>query len=427
MAFYHEIPCLTVHKLIFISNQPRLFTIRFKKTIILVSIEDNDFSFIQGFGGLSSMKVICQHKDLIRSLNIISKAVPTKPTLPILGNVLIQYGKNSITLISYDLEMSVRNTFEVTTEGEGNLALPAKMLHEVISQLPDGEVVMEIKDGTRVTVKTESSEYDIHGISAEEYPEFPDIKEKGSTFKTSPSELLNSLKKTTYASSKDSARTWSNGIYIVIEAKKCVMIATDGRRLALDRCPIEGRSPKDGIKALIPAKSMDDLLRILSFGCENDIKITISKEMTQFDLGDTVITTHIIDAKYPDYDRVIPHDFIGKLIIERELLEQAVRGVAIVARQREGRDMAVLSTDGDMLTINAHVESLGSSTQKLPVQKEGDDIKVAFNYKFLMDPIQNIDSEEIELQFGNQLQPGLITIPGDEDFLYVIMPVRLSE
>ena len=239
--------------------------------------------------------------------------------------------------------------------------------------------------------------------------------------------MLETLRKTTYASSKDSARTWSNGVFMVIEAKKCVMIATDGRRLALDRCPIEGRAPKDGINALIPAKSMDDVLRILSLGYEGDVKITISKEITQFNLGETVIITHIIDAKYPDYDRVIPNEFVGKLTIEREDLEQAVRGVAIVARTREGRDMAVLSSDTNTLTINAHVESLGSSKQNIPVQQEGDDLKVAFNYKFLIDPIQNINAEEIELQYGNQMQPGLITIPGDEDFLYVIMPVRMSD
>ena len=129
------------------------------------------------------MRVVCQQKDLSRSLNIISKAVPSKPTLPILGNVLIHFGDNKITLTSYDLEMGVRNTFAVTTEGEGSLALPAKMFLEVVSMLPEGEVVMEVTDGTHVKVRTESSEYDIHGISAEEYPDFPNIKEKGSSLK----------------------------------------------------------------------------------------------------------------------------------------------------------------------------------------------------------------------------------------------------
>ncbi|MBU1023398.1 DNA polymerase III subunit beta, partial [bacterium] len=346
---------------------------------------------------------------------------------PILGNVLIHFSNNLMTLTAYDLEMGVRHTFEVTTDGTGDLALPAKLLHEIISYLPDGDLTLDIDSSSHMEVRIKTSKYDIHGISSEEYPDFPDIKEKGSTFTTSSKDLLESLRKTTYASSKDSARTWTSGVNIVIEDKKLVMIATDGRRLALDRCPIEGRAPKDGISALIPTKTMDDLLRILSLGYDGQVKITIGKTMTQFELGDTIIISHLLDAQFPDYQRVIPKDFKGKLNIDRDNFEQAIRGVSIVAKQREGRDMAILATDADQLTISAHVESLGSSTQNISVQKEGEELKVAFNYQFLMDPIMNINADEIELNYGNQLQPGLITIPGDDDFLYVIMPVRLSE
>jgi DNA polymerase-3 subunit beta len=373
------------------------------------------------------MKVICEHKDLMRSLNIISKAVPAKPTLPILGNVLIHYGDKKITLTAYDLEMGVRHTFPAKTDGTGDLALPAKLLHEIISHLPEGELILDVDNSNRMTVRTESSEYDIHGIVSEEYPNFPDIKEKGSTFETTHDALLDSLKKTTYASSKDSARTWTSGIYMLVEGKKLSLIATDGRRLAMDRCAIKGRAPKEGISALIPTKTMDDLLRILSLGYEGEVKITISKNMTQFELGDTIIVSHLLDAQFPDYQRVIPTDFKGKLVIGKEKLAQAIRGVSIVAKQREGRDMAILSTDGNVLTISAHVENVGSSKQKLQVEKEGEELKVAFNYQFLMDPIANIDNDEIELKYGGQLQPGLITIPEDEDYLYVIMPVRLTE
>jgi DNA polymerase-3 subunit beta len=373
------------------------------------------------------MKVVCEHKDLNKSLSIISKAVPAKPTLPILGNVLIHFGNAKVTLTAYDLEMGVRHSFIAKTEGEGSLALPAKLLQEIVSHLPEGELTLDVDPNIRMTVRTENAEYDIHGISADEYPDFPDIKEKGANFTTNSSDLVDCLRKTTYASSKDSARTWTSGIFMVVEEKKLVLVATDGRRLALDRCPIDGRAPKEGINSLIPTKTMDDLLRILSMGYEGKVKITISKSMTQFEMGDTMIISHLLDAQFPDYQRVIPSDFKGKLSIDREKLAQAIRGVSIVAKQREGRDMAVLSTESDFLTISSHVESLGSSTQKLPVHKEGEELKVAFNYQFLLDPIQNIVEDEIELSYGSQLQPGLITIPEDDDYLYVIMPVRLTE
>lgn len=373
------------------------------------------------------MKVICEHKDLMRSLNIISRAVASKPTLPILANVLVEYANEQVTLTSYDLEMGVKHTFSASTEGKGSLALPAKLLHEMITQLPDGKLTLDIESECVLTVRTQDSEYIVHGINAEEFPSFPDITEKGNTFSVLGEELLTTLRKTTYASSKDSARSWTSGVYIVIEEKKLVMVATDGRRLALDRCPVEGRAPKDGLNALLPAKTMDDLLRILSMGFEGKVKIIIGKGMTIFELNDTIIVSHLLDAQFPDYNRVIPSDFKGKLTIDREKFVQAIKGVAIVAKQREGRDMAILSSEGDYLTISAKVESLGSSVQKLPVRKEGEDLKVAFNFQFLLDPLQNIDEEEIEIQYGGQFQPGILAVPEDEDFLYVIMPVRMTE
>jgi DNA polymerase-3 subunit beta len=353
--------------------------------------------------------------------------VASKPTLPILANVLLEYANDQVTLTGYDLEMGVRHTFNATTEGKGSLALPAKLLHEMISQLPEGKLTLDIESDSLLTAKTEDSEYQVHGISSSEYPSFPDITEKGNSFSVSGDDILRTLRKTTYASSKDSARTWTSGVYMIIEEKKVVLVATDGRRLAFDRCPIEGRAPKDGLSALIPVKTMDDLLRILSLGFEGKIKIIIGKGMTIFELNDTVIASHLLDAQFPDYNRVIPSDFKGKITIDREKFIQAIKGVAIVAKQREGRDMAILTSQGDNLTISAKVESLGSSTQKIPIQKEGEDLKVAFNYQFLLDPLQNIDEDEIEIQYSGHFQPGVLTVPDDEDFLYVIMPVRMTE
>ena len=373
------------------------------------------------------MKVICEHKDLSKSLNIISKAVASKPTLPILANVLLQYGDGKATLTGYDLEMGVRHSFSARTEGTSSIALPAKLLQEMVSQLGEGKLTLEFEGENSLTVRTESSEYSINGISASEYPTFPDITEKGNSFNITGDELLNTLRKTTYASSKDSARSWTSGIYLLVEDKKLMMVATDGRRLAMDKCPIEGRAPKDGLSALIPTKTMDDILRILSLGFESKVKITIGKGMTVFEIDDTVVVSHLLDAQFPDYQRVIPTDFKGKLTIDREKFLQAVKGVSIVAKQREGRDMAILSTEGDDLSISAHVESLGSAHQKMPIQKEGENLKIAFNYQFLLDPITNIEEDEIELHYGGQFQPAKMTLPDDEDYLYVIMPVRMTE
>ena len=373
------------------------------------------------------MKVICEHKDLSRSLNIISKAVASKPTLPILANVLLQYSGGKATLTGYDLEMGVKHTFLAKTEGEGSLALPAKLLQEMVSQLSEGKITLDIESETSLTVRTDDSEYSIHGINASEYPGFPDISEKGNSFTVSGGDLLDSLKKTTYASSKDSARSWTSGVYLIVEEKKLVVVATDGRRLAMDRLSVEGRAPKDGLNALIPTKTMDDVLRILSLGFEGKVKVTMGKGIAAFEIDDTVVVSHLLDAQFPDYQRVIPSDFKGKLTIDREKFLSAVKGVSIVAKQREGRDMAILSTEGDNMIISASVESLGSSKQKLPVQKEGENLKIAFNYQFLLDPISNIDNDEVELHYGGQFQPAKMTLPEDDDYLYVIMPVRMTE
>ena len=374
------------------------------------------------------MKIRCSGKDFLRTLNIVIRAIATKPTLPILANILIDVSDGQVELTGYNMEAGIRCRMAAEVSDGGQVAVPAKMLQEIVSNLSDEMFDLESKDASLVTIKTPSSTYKLAGRPGDDYPNLPEFSDRDEQV-TMPIPIFNDyLRKTIFASSTEMSKTFTSGILLEFTEQKMHIVATDGRRLALIEAAIPaGRKAKKDIRALVPADIMVDLNRILSSDFEGDIEMSISASLASFRFDDVEVISHLMDVNFPDYRKVIPGELKGSIIIDRKALIRSLKGVAIMAKLREGRDMSVLATKGKELSVSSAVENVGSVLEKIPIEKEGEEMKVAFNYQFLLEPLNNIDEDKVTLKYAGHLDPGVLSVPEVEGYTYVIMPVRMAE
>lgn len=385
------------------------------------------------------MQCACQQADLSRALTIVNRAVSSKPTLPILSNVLITAQAGRLILTGYDLEIGIRTEVPIQadlTKSQRSVAVPAKVMQEMVNAIGEGEIALDLTENHDLVLSSSRGQFTLRGAPGEDYPDFPsfteaDGKEAPRSFEIVARELLGGLKRTIFATAREASRAFTSGVYFATEGDLLVLVATDGRRLALDKVPLANR---EGLKkkehtALLPARNMEDLITILPLvaGEEDAVIFAFTSRLCRVSAGAAEVILHLLDATFPDYEKVIPQGFKGKVGLPRDEFNRAIKQVAIVARQKEGRDMAILSTDGDRLTIQARVDSVGSARTELSTQKEGDEMKVAFNYQYLQDALSHVDADTIELKYAGQVDPGVIQLPSHQHYTYVLMPVRLMD
>jgi len=375
------------------------------------------------------MKVKLSLKEFTRHLQVAMRAIAARPTLPILNYMLMEAEEGSVTLTGYDMEVGIRVKFPGEVIEPGSVAVKAKTLHEIISQIPADDVELEFNDISRINLRGGRSEFTLVGKPGGEYPRLPDVGDEEDVLTLPIERFMTNLKRTIFASSLDMPKNYTSGILLNLTEGLLQIVATDGRRLAMVTDKIESRD--DGEKAvLIPSKTMHELLRILGMGWKGDLELHLAENLALFRLGDggeVEIITHLLDTPYPDYEKVIPENSTGKLTVDRERLIASLRQVGILARQQDGRDMAVLESDDDYLTISAKAESEGRAEVKVPVEREGEPLKVAFNYQYLLDPLLAVEDDKLTLSYSGSLEPGIVSIPSDESYTYVVMPVRLPE
>jgi len=377
----------------------------------------------------TKMKVKLQLKEFTRHLQVAMRAIATRPTLPILNYMLMEAEGDRVVLTGYDMEMGIRVSFPAEVIDEGSVAVKAKTLNEIVSQIPAENIEFEFNDISRINLRGEKSEFTLVGKPGKEYPRLPDVGEEEEVLTLPIDRFMTNLRRTIFASSLDMPKNYTSGILINLKEGYLQIVATDGRRLALILDKMEGR--EDGEKAvLIPSKTMHELLRILGMGWKGDLELHLAENLAMFSLGDggeVQIITHLLDTPYPDYEKVIPEKTEGKISVDRERLIASLRQVGILARQQDGRDMAVLESSDDYLTISSKAESEGKAEVRVPVDREGEALKIAFNYQYILDPLLAVDDDKISLSYAGSLEPGVLTIPSDESYTYVVMPVRLPE
>jgi DNA polymerase-3 subunit beta len=364
------------------------------------------------------MKCVIGKEAFLNGLQLVQNVVSTRTTLPILSNALLKAENGKLVISTTDLDTGIRATVEAEVEKAGSTTLPAKRLLSIVRELPSAELVLEVDAKHSATIKSGQSFFRILGLPEEDFPSFP--KSDGAkAFKIKQGTLRDMLRRTSYAISTDESRYVLNGVLFSFKDGKLTMVATDGRRLALVEQELEFPKSSEA-DIILPTKAVHELQRIL--GGDEDLQLSLSENQMTFDLGGTFLVSKLIEGNYPNYRQVIPAEAKERIILDREVLLNSVRRVALLSSEKS--NSVKLSFGKNNLDISANTPEVGEAKESLPVNYKGKEFTIAFNPDYILDPLRNIEADEIFFDFIDELSPGVIKYK--DPFLYVIMPMRTA-
>jgi DNA polymerase-3 subunit beta len=322
-------------------------------------------------------------------------------------------------LAATDLEIGVECSVPASVQEQGSLTIPSKIITEVLSTLPDGEVVLSVDENNRVSLKCGASDYLILGLPPDEFPMLPEVRDDVS-FTVEKAALRSAIEKTIFSVSPDESRASMTGILLMLEDGEVRLVSTDGHRLCFVNCPI-GQS-KGQMSSIVPGRSMGELHRVVQDE-EGEVVVSVSQSQILFTVGDTVLVSKLIEGKFPDFQKVVPQNYTKLMTIPTEQLQQSVRRAGIVARDDANR--VVTRTADSKLIITAESSSVGTAYEEVDIVLDGEDIEMAFNARYLLDFLGVVGVEAIEMQLTGNLNPAVLKPQDDDSYTYVLMPMQI--
>ncbi|MBK1790642.1 DNA polymerase III subunit beta [Persicirhabdus sediminis] len=365
------------------------------------------------------MKFTITKEAFLDVLQQVQHVVSSRATLPILSNVLIEAASGSIRLTATDLDVGVSAVISADVQQDGATTLPVKRLASIVRELPASEVSVEVGSDNQASIKSGPSFFKIIGLGEEEFPPLPTFDD-GKEYKIPQALLLNALKKTSYAISNDETRYVLNGVYVSFKEGKVTFVATDGRRLAMVENDLEYPASNEA-DIIVPAKAVAELQRMLSD--DGDVHVQLSGSQISFEIDGSLIVSKLIEGNYPNYKQVIPGQRKERLSISREDFLNTIRRVSLLTS--ESSNSVKLSFSQGSVDVQANSKEIGNAEESIPADYNGEEFSIAFNPTFLMAPLKNLNEETIYLDLIDSMSPGVVRI--DESFLYVIMPMRVTQ
>jgi DNA polymerase-3 subunit beta len=369
------------------------------------------------------MNLTISKEQIIHGLQAVQNVVSTRTTLPILSNVLLEAEGNRLKLTATDLDVTVTCSVEANVKKGGATTVPVKKLFGIIRELNNGDIELEVDDKNNCSIRAGASFYKVNGLAAEEYPPMPKFKDdKKVSLKQET--VKGMMKKTAFAISTDESRYVLNGIFMSLKDHKLTMVATDGRRLALVDEEVDVTEQSQG-EFIVPAKAVNELGRLLQG--TGEIEIRYSENQAAFNLKDEkgfsiLIVSKLIEGNYPNYRQVIPGEAKERVSLQREEFLHALRRAEIMTSEKS--NSVKLTFTKNNLAITANSPEVGEARESIAVNYKGKDMAIAFNPKYMIDPLSALTEDEVFFELIDELSPGVLKI--NAPFLYVVMPMRLS-
>jgi len=365
-----------------------------------------------------TLKATCARDELTRALGIVSRGVSTRTTVQILAGILLQASGEKLDLAATDMELSLRTSLEAQVEAEGSVVVPGRLLLELARLLPGEEVSIEHKlEEAAVEVRSGSATYRLHTYNAEDFPRLPDAA-AADRHEVDREMLLETVARVSRSASRDESRPVLTGVLMRFEPGKLVMAATDSYRLSVKETATEGSVPE--LEAIVPARALGELVRIAQVG--EGIELGVYENQVVFSTGDALLTTRRIDGQFPNYRQLVPDAFDHELTLPRDELLDVVRRVAVMAQRNS--PLRLRFAEGE-LTVSAQTQDVGEARESLPVSFAGEPLEIGFNAEFLRDGVESVSGEQLRLKLISPLRPAVLQ-GDDDDFLYLIMPIRLA-
>ncbi len=375
------------------------------------------------------MTVQLLSENLQRKLGLVSHATSTRTQLPILSNFLITAKDGKLYISATDLEIGIEAQVQAKTEEEGAVTVPAKTFLELLGNIPPGKISLSTtKEG--LELRGEKIRTLFQTISAEEFPRL--YEEKGQEVMVIEKEdMVNDFGKVVFAAGQDQSRTALSGVLVESgvgeEELGFLFVATDGYRLSLKKNiskEEKAKKIKDAVSMLVPARVVRELISISKDG--EDVRVYVSKEKNQimFCQEEITLVGRLIEAEFPDYKKIIPQDSSTKASFSREEMLRAVRACYVFSKETAG--IVKISVLKNRIVVSANTPSVGENTIEVEAKTQGEENEIAFNARYLLDVLSNVEEEGMSFEMTGPLNPGVFKIENDNSFLHLIMPIRVQ-
>ncbi|HEY9615699.1 MAG TPA: DNA polymerase III subunit beta [Microcoleaceae cyanobacterium] len=381
------------------------------------------------------MKLVCAQNSLSTHLSIVSRAVATRATLPVLANVLLvaDEANQQVRLSAFDLSLGIQTSFAAQVEVGGKLTLPARLLNDIVSRLPEGDITLEddVDDSGEanwnVTLTSKFGRYQVRGMSAEEFPELPVVPE-GDELHLASEALIDGLRGALFAASDDETKQVLTGVHLTMSAAGLEFAATDGHRLAVVETVSDDASKVESEQTLdvtIPAKALQELAKMVEKQAGSSVAVKFDQSQAVFEWADQRLTSRLLEGQYPNYRQLIPRQFARQLTVDRRQFLSALERIAVLADQKNNIVKLSLSTAEQEATLSVDAPDVGSGRETIAAQITGEDLDIAFNVKYLLEGLKVMPTTEIQMQLNTATSPAILSPLGGLKATYLVMPVQI--
>jgi len=368
------------------------------------------------------MKFTISRDKFLQQLGIAVRGVSTRSAIQTLSGVLLRAGDGAVELQATDMELGVRVKVEASPERDGSVVVPGRLLLDVVRALPKDEVSIEHRTTEQdVEVVSGPAKFHLRTLPLDDFPKLPEAG-GGDVVRVPAKAFIETIGRVARSASRDETRPHLTGVLVSAQERELRMVATDSYRLSVKETQLE--SPIEGsLEANVPARTLQELSRIATGEGAEEIAITALEHQVIFTVGDVVLSSRLVEGRFPNYKQLLPETFEHELRMNGAELAEVVRRISLLAQKNAPLRLAV--SDG-ALEISAQTPDVGEASESLPAPFKGEPIEIGFNPEFLRDGLESTESEDLILKLISPLRPGLIQSGDDGGFTYLVMPIRLN-
>ncbi len=367
------------------------------------------------------MKLTTKRDELVAKLSVVSRAVSTRAATQSLSGILVGVEESGVSLCATDLEMGLKTDLEAEADGTGSVLLPGRLLAELARSLGDPTVEIELREAERdVEIRSGGSSFHLRTLPSEDFPKLPD--EEGEPLTIPAPALAAAVDLVAGAASRDDMRPVLTGVLVSASGSEMTMVATDSYRLAVKRTELEQEIGGE-LQANIPARALRELGRIVSSDGVGTVSVALLRNQAVFKAGGILLNTRLIDGQFPNFRQLLPESYEHDVRLPRPELLDVTRRVSQLAQRNAPLR---LSFSPGELTVAASTPDVGDAEETMPAAFEGEPLEIGFNPDFLREGIESVEGDEVMLRLISPLRPGLLQPVDNEDFRYLVMPIRLN-
>lgn len=370
------------------------------------------------------MQAVVTKDNFKKILGLVSHVVGNAASLPILSNILLETEKGRLKISATNLEIGLTCWLGGKVEKEGKVTLPAKTINDYVSTTLGDQVSLKTSDGA-LSISTDASSANVKTLPSDEFPLIPKLKPSGS-IKLSAEELKDALNEAVFATAPQETQPELSGVYVYVDENKVFFVATDRYRLVERTISTKNIKLNGEFKpVVVPQRTIQEVLRLISSLTESNTEVAVTQGENQikFELPDIELVSRLVDGEFPDYKQIIPDVFNSQAVLPRHEFLQAVKSAGLFTATGRSIKLA-FNPKESLLKVSAASADFGESETKIPSEVEGDELETTFNYRYIVDYLNNISDEKVIFKAINDTSPAVINPEGREDSLYLVMPVK---